>query len=145
MHWPWERLEQKVDGATKATSLLEAKIDAHEAQDDVRFGGILQAMKDHDGNVERRHVENKERADRADATQERTNVAIAELKGSYSVFTDLLPALRAGIEADQKVLYRKKRAKQITIAVGATLTFVATMIPLIQALAGVRLSIHWAG
>lgn len=131
MPWPWAR--------------LEAKIDTHAAQDDARFESILAAMQAHDGNVERRHIENQGRADKTDAVLRDTTAAINELKGSYGVFADLLPALRAGIVADQRIVYRKKRLKQIALAVVSTLVFVATMVPLVDAIAGLRISLHFAG
>jgi hypothetical protein len=129
--FPWKNLEHKIDE-------IDRKIEDHSAADDRRFGENTAAIVRHEENVERRHVENQ-------SEQGKITAALNELKGAYNVFADMLPAIRAGIAEYKDREYKKKLRKRIALSVVGTLTFVAAMVPLLEAVSNLRLSLHWAG
>lgn len=100
---------------------------------------ILARLDQQGAEVQHLHKENQ-------ASSARTLAAVQRLEGSTNTFDQLLPSIKAGIEAqvegEKRRQYRRKGVQRIAGAVISTLVAISALIPLAQLLLGLQISIH---
>lgn len=106
----------------------ESRLDRHAADNDRQFGEIAALFRKHDENVEAKHQQNTE--------------TMARIEETLNGVVKLQPAIEAGIAADAAADYRKKLVRRVILAVLSTLLAVSGLIPLIQWMISLKLSVH---
>lgn len=121
---------------------LEKKIDDHVVEDRGKFDALavqLAAVGNtvslHEANTATRHAQNQ-------TAQADFNAKIDRIEKAVGTIDSLLPAIRLGIQQDEKHMYRKMMARKITAAIIGTLVTVSALIPLAQWVLGLKISIH---
>lgn len=99
---------------------------------------MLRRLDEQGVEVQRLHRENQ-------ASNAKTLEAVQQLQGSTATFDQLLPSIKSGIEADAKREFRRKGAQRVMLAVLSTLVTVSALIPIVQLVAGVRVTFHFVG
>ena len=117
-------------------SRLERKIDAHAEDDKRQFDSIAATIALHEANTATRHAQNQTNQALIDAKIDRIEKAIGTIDS-------LMPAIRAGIAEDERHIYRKKLIKRVIWTIITTLVTISALIPLAQALVGMKLSVHF--
>lgn len=119
-------------------SLLEEALHKHFEDCAEVTEQMLRRFDEQDAQVQRLHRENQ-------ASNAKTLEAVQQLQGSTSTFDQMMPAIKAGIEADARRVYRRKGVQRVAGAVLATLVTISALIPLLQLLIGLRVTFHISG
>lgn len=119
-------------------ALLEDALRKHFEDCAVTTEQMIRRFDEQDAVVQRLHRENQ-------ASNAKTLEAVQQLQGSTSTFDQMMPAIKSGIEADARREFRRKGVQRVAAAVLSTLIAVSALIPLLQLLVGLRVSIHLAG
>jgi hypothetical protein len=109
------------------------------AQVEQQFNILRGMLAEHVDDVNKKHNENQEAVESLRQGQTR----IAKI---LETFTDLLPDIRAGIEADQRAIYHRKRLRVIVVTIIGVLVTISALMPLAEKLWLLKQFIHfgWA-
>ena len=128
---------------TEALARLEKKIDDHAMDDTRQFEKLASSIDVHEANTATRHAQNQSFQTEIKSNQADINAKLGRLEGAIGTMDTLLPAIKIGIEQDQRRIYRQKMFRRIALAVVSTLVTVSALIPLAQMLVGLKISLHY--
>lgn len=127
---------------SEAFARIQQQIAEHAMDDKRQFDALAASIDIHEANTATRHAQNQSFQTEIRSSQAALTAKLDRVESAVGTIDTLLPAIRQGIEVDQRAIYRRKLAKRVIGTILATLVTVSALIPLFQVLFGLRIAVH---